>query len=599
MIIEQIRSSLAALVKRLVDTKVLPPEALTAMTAVAVERPKNPGMGDYAINLALLLAKSAKMPPLKIAGLLQEELQKDPGLFQSVLVAPPGFINVKIAPTALSKIIPEALRTPNYGATTQAKPEKVLVEFVSANPTGGLHLGHARPAFVGDAVARLLSAAGFLVTREYYVNDAGNQIETLARTIHKRYLELFGHTITIEPGEYPAAYVIDIAKALKQRDGEKWVHEPESAWLGPISVFGVEHNLDVIKATLAGIDIKFDEWFSEYTLHQNGSLEQLFELFQSRGMLYEASEARGTKDKVRREDSKAAKFSGQQEGGWFLRTSDFGDEEDRIIRRKDGRFVYMTADLSYHHQKYLRGFERLIDVFGADHAGHIDRLRASMQALGNDPSQLSFVVVQMVRLIKSGQEVKFSKRAGEVYSLTDLVDEIGKDAARFVFLMRSPRSQFDLDLDLLKKQSNDNPVFYVQYAHARLATILAKAEAERGLVVDGRTSADAGDYLVLPEEREMLMQIAELPEAVRGAALALEPHRLITFCTELVRSFHSYFTKYRNTERIISDDIPKTMARLALVQTLKLTLANALNLLGISAPDRMEVSDASDSEDGA
>lgn len=585
MIKEQITLSFEASMNFLIQEGLFSEESLLSLKDMSIEQPKDQAHGDYAVNIAMLLGKKEQKPPRQIAESLVNVLKENTYLFESVTVAGPGFINLRINNQALVDSLPEVLGDEHFGRTTLENKSNVLIEFVSANPTGGLHLGHARPAFVGDAVARLLQASGFNVTREFYVNDAGNQIETLARTIHKRYQELFGRAITIEAGEYPGAYVIDIAKALKELDGDRWLDKPESDWLIPLAHFGVKANLAKIKSTLAELGISFDEWYSEQTLHENGALIKLFDRFLKDDLLYEADEAHGTSDKVRREDSKAHKFKGLQQGGWFLKTSSYGDEEDRIIRRKDGRFVYMTADIAYHHHKYERGFQKLIDVFGADHAGHIDRLVASMRALRHNEQQLSFVVVQMVRLIKDGQEVKFSKRAGQIYGIDDLVEEIGKDAARFVFLMRSPKSQFDLDLNLLTKKSNDNPVFYVQYAHARLASILTKAAQEKA------TSNEPIGTLqieLLPEERSMLLRVFELPEAVRLAAMAYEPHRLIYYCQEIVRLFHSYFTQYRHTERVLSDDPEKTKFRLMLVQALKIALHNALDILGIHAPERME-----------
>ncbi|HXW60594.1 MAG TPA: arginine--tRNA ligase, partial [Myxococcota bacterium] len=419
-----------------------------------------------------------------------------------------------------------------------------------------------------------------------------NQVETLARTIHKRYRELFGEKVVIEENEYPGEYVVEIAKALKSHYGDAWLKKDESEWLMPLVKFGVNYNLALIKRSLLNIDIEIESWFKEHWLEEEHSLERLLALYEERNMLYEAEVAHGTKDKIRREESKAAKYSHMQEGGFFLKTSLFGDDEDRIVKRKDGRFVYLTADLAYHHKKYHRGFDSLINVFGADHSGHIGRIRAGMEALGHDSKKLQFAVVQMVRLLRNGKEVRFSKRAGEVVGLDDLTEEVGKDVARFVFLMRSPNSQFDLDLDILTKESQDNPVFYVQYGHARMATILKKAEEEKGLKVS------AGDFglaeqkaLVLPEERELILKMTDLPEIIVEAATALEPHRVIFYCHELVKSFHGYFTKYRHSEKIISDDAQKTKARLFLVFALKETIYNALSFLGLKAPDYMKFAD--------
>ena len=593
MIKEQIKESIKVGLTKLVHAQQISPDALNYAESMSIMRSKNPEHGDFAVNIAMLVAKAEAKPPREIAELIVAELEKNPTLYERVSIAGPGFINLTLSNLCLSQIIPKISQAgARYGTSVLPEKKTALVEFVSANPTGGLHLGHARGAFVGDALARLLCAAGFSVTTEYYVNDAGNQVETLARTIHKRYRELFGEEITIEKGEYPGENLKEIAHALRKKDGEKWLHKTEEEYLNPLIKFGVEYNLDLIKKSLDYIDIKIENWFKEHVLHENSSLADLVKLYADRHMLYEAEEAHGTADKIRRDQSKAALFSHMQAGGIFVKTSEFGDDEDRIIQRKDGRFVYLTADLAYHHQKFERGFDIIIDVFGADHSGHIGRIKAGMQALGHDVKKLSFVAVQMVRLLKDGQEMKFSKRAGEVISIDDLIDEVGKDVARFVFLMRAPNSQFDLDCALLTKQSHENPVFYVQYGHARMATILNKAQdfifkpSEFGLSEQGA--------LKLPEERDLLLRVTELAEIVREAALALEPHRVIYYCQDLIKLFHSYFTKYRHTEKILSDDRVKSAARLSLVFAVKQTIFNALNFLGLSAPDYMEFNESQD-----
>lgn len=593
MIKEQIKESIKLSLQSLIAAQRVSLVALAQAENMSIMRSKNPEHGDFAANIAMLIAKDERKPPREIADLIVGELLKNSKLYNNVSVAGPGFINLTLSDECLSQIIPIIAQAGvRYGTSVLPNKKTALVEFVSANPTGGLHLGHARGAFVGDALARLLSAAGFNVTTEYYVNDAGNQVETLGRTIHKRYRELFGEEIIIEKGEYPGENVKEIARALKKKDGDIWLHKKEEEYLDYLVSFGVEYNLDVIRKSLDYVNISIKNWFSENVLHKNGSLEELVKLYADRNMLYEAEEAHGTADKIRRDQSKAAKFSHMQAGGLFIKTSQFGDDEDRIIQRKDGRFVYLTADLAYHHQKFERGFDLIIDVFGADHSGHIGRIKAGMQALGHDIKKLNFVAVQMVRLLKDGQEMKFSKRAGEVISIDDLIDEVGKDVARFVFLMRAPNSQFDLDCALLTKQSHENPVFYVQYGHARMATILSKAQDISFKPEDFSLSEQKSLYL--PEERDLLLRVTELAETVREAAHTLEPHRVIYFCQDLIKLFHSYFTKYKHTEKILSDDKVKSRARLSLVFALKQTIFNALNFLGLSAPDYMEFSESQD-----
>lgn len=597
MIKEQISEHLLKAIRKLISENKLSHDAALLFDAVSIHRTKERSFGDYACNVSMVLARSQKIAPRDLADMIRRELLAHDDFFCQIEVAGPGFLNLTLSADALSQIIPAiAQRGETHGSKkTDSSSKTALIEFVSANPTGGLHLGHARGAFVGDAIARLLGAAGYLVVKEFYVNDAGNQINTLARTIHKRYLELFGEKVTIEDGEYPGEYVIDIARALKEIHGDIWLSKNEGEWLSPIAKFGVEYNLALIKMSLESVDIGIDNWFFESTLHRDGKLSKLIEAFIARNMVYKATRADGADDKVRRKESKAAKFAHMQGGGLFLKTSQFGDDEDRIIQRKDGRFVYLTADLAYHDEKFARGFDLMVDVFGGDHAGHIGRIQAGMQALGHSVEKLKFVVVQMVRLLRGGSEVRFSKRAGEVISLDSLVDEVGKDAARFAFLMRSANAHFDLDLDIIKLHTNENPVFYVQYGHARMATILKKAALEQSLSVDAKQFHKTHqEYLKLPEERELLLRIGEFDEAVSEAAFALEPHRLIHYCQDLIKIFHSYFTKYRHSEKIISDDRDKTLARLALISSLKQTIYNALKLLGISAPERMEMTISDD-----
>lgn len=588
MIKEYIKNSLFNALEILVQEDFLSKDAIDLAANSLITLTKSASHGDYSLNTAMLLAKPEKKNPLEIANKIVDKLALDSG-FLKVEVASVGFINIFINDELLTKVVKTVIdNKENYGKTFLKESKKVLIEFVSANPTGGLHLGHARPAFVGDALAKVLDAAGFCVTKEFYVNDTGNQVETLARTIYKRYQELFGLDVTIEKGEYPGAYVIDIAKALKNKDADKWLNKDESQWLKELIVFGVEYNLAQIKKTLDKLGICFDKWFLEHNLHEDSSLNKLLQKYESLNMLYEAESAVQT-EKFRRAESKAALYSHLQEGGIFLKTSLFGDDEDRVIQRKDKRFVYLTADLAYHDEKYLRNYDLMIDVFGADHAGHVNRIKAGMTALGHDAQKLKFVLVQMVRLLRDGIEVKFSKRAGEVYGIDDLIDEIGQDAARFVFLMRSSQSQFDLDLESLKLQNNDNPVFYVQYAHARMNTILEKSYEVYPDWQKYDYDSSLQKKLVLLEEKEMLIKVAELPEVIKESAASLESHRLIFYAQDLVKLFHSYFTKYRSEQKIISSDRELSIARLYLVFVVKQALFNTLNILGISAPKYMSV----------
>jgi arginyl-tRNA synthetase len=563
---------------------------LEQVPGYTVEPPKNPAHGDWAVNVALMLNKPEGKPPRDIANAIVKGLVDREGIVSKVEVAGPGFLNITLKEQVIQEAAREVLRAGEQFGRQAPKStgKRVLVEFVSANPTGPIHIGHARGAIVGDAVARLLDAAGHDVTREFYINDYGKQVETLGRTVYKRYLELFGQQIALAEGEYPAAYVIDIAKTWKAEVGERYLKAPESEWMPVAIAVGIRENMKAIRATLEKANIRHDVFFSEASLHAAGKVMAVAEEYKQRGATYEAATARREGEKVRSEESKAAQFVDRQKGGTFLMTSQHGDEEDRIILRHDGTPVYLTADLAYHREKFARGFDRIIDVLGADHAGHVPRMRGGMALLGFEPKKLEFLLVQMVRITRSGEEVKVSKRKGTVFELEDLIDEVGPDVCRFLFLIKTANSRFDFDLDLVQKQSKDNPVFYFQYGHARCASILKKA-VEKGtpfVGLEGLTQAHLA-RLTLPEELAMLKKMTQLPDVVASSAERLEPHHVLYFCQELITDFHSYYTKYK-TDPIISGDVEKTQGRLALVAALKQTLRSAFALLGIHAPEYME-----------
>lgn len=567
----------------------------------AVEVPKNPEHGDWSCNVAMTLTKATGKKPEEIARLIVEGLVDRQKIVVSVEVARPGFLNFRLTDRVFQQVAREVLLA---GATwgrqaPHSTGKKVLVEFVSTNPTGPVHIGHARGAFMGDALARLLDAAGHEVTREYYINDYGNQVDTLGRTVWKRYQQLFGVTVELGAGEYPGDYVIDIAKTWKAEVGDRFLNAPESEWLPAATAVGVRENMRAIRATLAKANVRHDAFFSEASLHESGKVKAIADLYRARGVTYEATEGRRKDhgDKVRTAESNAAKFTDRQLGGTFLMTSTFTDEqgkqplkddEDRILLRHDGSPVYLTADLAYHKDKFDRGFDLIVDVFGADHAGHLPRIESGMTLLGYDMKKLVFVLVQMMRITRGGQVVKLSKRKGEVEELADLIDAAGADVCRFLFLMKTANSQFDFDLDLVTKQSRENPVFYLQYGHARCASILARA-ADKGVAfvgVDNVTDAQLAQ-LTMPEEKAMLKKLSQLPDVVATAADRLEPHHVLYFCQELIGDFHSYYSKDKS-ERVISDDVDKTQGRLALVAALKHTLHSAFGLLGITAPEHMQ-----------
>ncbi len=574
---------------------------LESAPAYVVEPPKNAAHGDLSVNVAMVMAKPEGKPPRKIAELIAGALVDKAGVVAKVDVAGPGFLNITLKDAVVQRVAREVLAA---GAAWGRRParstgKRVNVEFVSANPTGPVHIGHARGAFTGDAVARLLEAAGHDVTREFYINDFGNQVEVLGRTVHKRYRQLCGETgIELAEGEYPAQYVVDIAQKLKDEDGDKWLRAAADEWLPRCKAIAIRENMAAIRGTLAKAHIHHDVFSSEAALHEAGKVVAVVDHYRARGVTYEAERARGTEDKIRREGSKAGQYEDRQQGGTFLETTRLGDDEDRIILRRDGSPVYLTADLAYHKDKLDRGFGRCVDVFGADHAGHVPRMRAGVTLLGFEDAQMDFVLVQMVRIVREGQEVKVSKRKGTVFELDDLIDEVGPDVCRFLFLSKTTNSQFDFDLALVAKQSSDNPVFYFQYGHARCAQILKRA-AEAGHPFDANVAlGDAAlARLALPEERALLKKMALFPDLVVGAAEALEPHRVLSYCGELIAEFHSYYTLGKRTgERVISDDVVKTQGRLALITAVKQTLNNAFAMVGVDAPDYMP---SLETDDGA
>lgn len=567
----------------------------------SVDAPKNLDHGDWACNVCMVMSKAVGKKPAELADAIIAHMVDRNSIIVSLEKAGPGFLNIRLKDVVFQRVAREVLNLGTQFGRKAPKStgKKVMVEFVSANPTGPVHIGHARGAFMGDAISRLLDAAGHDVTREFYINDYGKQVETLGRTVHKRYRELFGEQITLVEGEYPAEYVIEIAKAWKAEVGDAFLNKPESEFLPAATAVGIRENMKAIRSTLAKANITHDVFFSEKSLHESGAVKSIVDVYKSRGVTYEATEGKrkDNKEKVRDAESKAAKYADKQLGGTFLMTATWQDEkgkmplkdeEDRIILRADGTPVYLTADLAYHKAKFDRGYELMVDVFGADHAGHVPRIQSGMHLLGFDTKKLEFALVQIVRITRGGEEVKVSKRKGTLFELADLIDEAGADVCRFIFLMKTRDAQFDFDLDAVTKQSKDNPVFYFQYGHARCASILKKAiEKNVPFVgIDKVTDAQLA-RLVLPEEKLMLKKMSQLPDVVASAADRLEPHHVLYYCQELIGDFHAYYTQYKS-DPIISDDVDKTQGRLAMVAALKQTLKSAFLILGVDAPEHME-----------
>jgi arginyl-tRNA synthetase len=571
----------------------------SAAPGFSVETPRDPRHGDFAVNAAMVLAKAAGKPPRETAQAIVDAVRavdtsRD---VASLEVAGPGFINVRVAPDVWLAALGRAVAAgTDWGRTRVGEGKKVIVEYVSANPTGPMHVGHGRNAVVGDGVQSLLRAAGFDVVREYYVNDYGAQVLTLARSVHLRYQELHGRTVVMPPKSYPGEYVRDIARALRAEHGERFLDAPEAEWLAPFRDRAVAHVLDLIRGDLAAIRIAFDRWSSEKALYESGTVDRFLRTLEEKGLVYVGKLPPPKSRKGAPPPQAQGDAHGEAEAGdaglspaedlLLFRSSQFGDEVDRPVKKADGTPTYFCADIAYHWDKRSRA-DALVDVLGADHGGYVPRLQAALDALGASRHDLHVVLIQMVNLTRGGEAVKMSKRAGTVVSLRELVDEVGADATRYMFLTRRSDAQLDFDVELAKRQTLDNPVFYVQYGHARLAAIFGKAR-EAGVPVPEFDLATART-LALPEEQDLVRRIASFPDVVSSAALAYEPHRIAFWLQETIAAFHSYYTLGKKTgERVIGPDPKKTAARLLLCRALKQVLANGLALLGVSAPERME-----------
>ena len=577
---DQIRHLLEARLRELATAGQLPD---VPAPAFGVDPPRNPDHGDLSTNLAMLLAKPARKPPLEIARLLVDGMSLPPFVAEIETVAP-GFINFRLRSAALLDALETILGGgDSFGESTSGAGQVIQVEFVSANPTGPLHVGHGRGAAYGSALARLLRATGVEVQTEYYVNDAGRQMDILALSVWVRYLQAEGAQMTLPENAYQGAYIGDIAAALAARDGNAYrpavlpeipdIEDAEArldatiaacrAALGEpayraLHAFACDAILQGIREDLAAFGVTFDRWYSERSLLDGGKLQQAVADLRERGYLVEREGAQ-----------------------WFASTR-FGDEKDRVVVRENGVATYFASDIAYHAEKYTRGFTRLINIWGADHHGYIPRVRGALTALGLDAARLEVLLVQFATLYRSGERVQMSTRSGEFVTLSELMEEVGADAARFFYIMRRSEQHLDFDLDLAKSQSQDNPVYYLQYAHARICSVLRQA-AQQGSALDTAKGLAARERLVEKRESALAALAARFPEAVSAAARDREPHQVANYLRELAMEFHGYY----NAHKVLVDDLELRAARLALCAAVRVVMANGLRLLGVSAPEEM------------
>ncbi|GAB6093795.1 arginine--tRNA ligase [Desulfatiferula olefinivorans] len=526
---------------------------------IFVEEPRVEAQGDLSVNTAMIMAKSQKMPPRKIADIIVRHLEDTRGILARTDIAGPGFINFFLTPRAWHEVLVTVHEQKDrYGASTLGKGIRTQVEFVSANPTGPLHVGHGRGAAVGDSVARVLRFCGYEVQTEYYINDSGRQINTLGRSVYLRYLERSGRTVDFPDDCYQGDYIIDLADQVLDRNGKTLLDLSEDEGIAVCARYAADSILADIAKDLENFGVTFDRWFSEQSLYDEGRVDGAIAALKDRGIIYE------------------------HEGALWFKTSDYGDEKDRVVVRSNGQTTYFASDIAYHQDKFARGFDRVIDVWGADHHGYIPRMKAGIMASGHSGEAFDVILVQLVSLVREGKPVAMTTRGGVFETLKDVVDEVGSDAARFIFLSRHYESQLEFDLELAKKKTNDNPVYYVQYVHARIASVLRKAAEEKNLHEVIRDD-EAVALLVEAEEIALLKALGRYPEVVETAGKNLEPHRISYYLMNLSASFHAYY----NRHKVLTDDPKLTMGRLYLIQAVQSVIRNGLSLLGVSAPERM------------
>ncbi len=533
-----------------ISNEILPP--------FSIEKPANHANGDYSTNVAMKSAKALKMAPQKIAEIIAENIDLEDTYFEEIKIAKPGFLNFYFSQKYYADIVNDVIEQgENYGRSNYGKGQKLLIEFVSANPTGPMHIGNARGGAIGDCLASVLQAAGFDVDREFYVNDAGNQIKKFGESLEVRYLQLFGIDAEMSEDAYHGADITEHAKNFADKYGDKYINTSSEERRRALVDYALPKNIKGLEEDLLKYKIKYDNWFRESTLHNDNSVSEIVEKLKSLGVTYEKDCAL-----------------------WF-RASDFGNDKDIVLIRSNGLPTYIVPDIAYHYNKLItRGYDKAVDVLGADHHGYVPRMKAALKALGIDTDRLDFVIYQMVRLVRDGEVVKLSKRSGKAITLNTLLDEIPIDAARFFFNLRETNSHFDFDLDLAVEESNQNPVYYVQYAHARICSILKKAK-ENGIEI----SSAKEDLMLLTssEERELITHLASLTSEIVNAAKEYEPSRITKYVIDLATLFHKFY----NADRVMSDDKALTQARLKLCEAVKNVIKIILDMFKITAPEAM------------
>ena len=529
---------------------------LSSFPEIVVEKPKDEKMGDFSTNIGMTLAKSERKNPKTIAESVARHLKS--GDLSKVVVAGPGFINIKMSQDFFLKRLRNAVsQGENFGSSDSGQGTKVMIEFVSANPTGPLHVGHGRGAAVGDCLARIMKKAGYDLSTEYYINDVGNQMNFLGRSTWLRYRELKGEAIEFPEDHYRGDYIKDIAQEVIDQKGDEFLNKPEEECIPFFRRFAKDNILKGIEKDLSEFRVNFDNWFSEESLYEDKSVEKAVDWLKGQGHIYE------------------------KDGAVWLKSSAFDDDKDRVIVKQTGERTYFCSDIAYHQNKINRGFKKLINLMGADHHGYVPRMEAVLEAMGYDKKIFKILLVQFVSLLRAGEKVSMSTRSGEFETLADVVSEVGVDATRYFFLMRSSDTHLDFDLELAKKETPDNPVFYIQYAHARICSIFRAAE-ENGVIWDSSAGVDLAP-LNEDEEFAIIQAILSYPEIVEKSARALEVHRISHYLLDLVSRFHGYYSRHR----VISDDKSLTQARLFLLDGLRITIRNGFELMGISSPEKM------------